>query len=749
MSSTISTFTLLYEQGLLEEANQLLCPTPDSIYPQDPSQIAWHLTNYADAAIWGGPIAYSHASHALQSVCQKKFPDSCLRLWLEEESRFFHLAMQEPAALEENTALAEPIKQVLLFLQTPWKECPSAIHDFVRFLPARFHNLFARKITSACALHTFLQQRPYFLSLIQERFLASNPWHPFTYKGSFPLQEGFWQFVHPYEKMPLLVHPSILVFPSLADLLQTVGVWPEVMDLRHCLYVLDIYPETHWPPHPPDLQKISPAHQPYFAEWREAFVNACQTPCREQFDRLYLIAKRISFTQKAHRYGISRAIPYSLESGLTDWHDPHRPKKPLITGVGPIPPHPISPLVDLAATRRHKRSFVPKERIRIAHIVSQIVDGGHAPTKLLRTLTTLADRDWFTPFIISTERFCPRPLSYPSLSYQSPPSQERAKSTLTQFASLAIPTCISPPCFTYEESLSHTLSLLEQLQIDIAVFHGPDELHTLLAAETAVPLRVLFDHGTLPSFGCFDLAILSTEESWIQSQSALLKLGMESVPLLFCIDPKETWEKAPFSRSQLGLPENAFILTTISNHLENRLSDEMCMAIGEILQRCPRAVYAPIGPIQQEARFRKKWEPYGVNDRIIFLGHSHYPSQLARSMHLYLNEFPFGSGLSLLDAMAAGCPVVSMYDPTGPQQAKYGGVYFGKDKVLSSLQRVDYVDLACQLIETPDLYQQWSVYAKQECEKRTDTKGYVACFEKILSHAIRHFFGHNRKSEPK
>lgn len=715
----------------------------------------WHLTNYADAAIWGGPIAYSHASHALQSVCQTESSLSRLGVWLEEEREFFHLAMQERATLEENTALADPIKKVLLFLQAPWKECPSEIDDFVRCLPARFHHLFERKIASACALHTFLQKRPHFLSSIQERFLASNPWHPFTYKGSFPLQGDFLHFVRPYEKMPLLVDPSILVFPSLADLLQTVGVWPEVMDLRHFLYVLDIYPETQWPLHLPDLPKISSlrnaslAHPPYFLEWKDAFIDACQAPCREHFDRLYLVGKRLSFTQKAERYGMSRAIPYSLESGLIDWHDPHRPQKPQTTGVGPIPPHPIAPLVERAAARRNQRAFAPKERIRIAHIVSQMVDGGHAPTKLLRTLTTLADRDWFTPFIISTERFCPRPLSYPALSYQSPPSQERAKNTLAEFASLAIPTCIPPPCFTYEESLAHILALIEQLQIDLAVFHGPDELHTLLAAETGAPLRILFDHGTLPSFGCFDLAILSTEESWMQSQSALLKLGMESVPLLFCTDPKETWESAPFSRSQLGLPEEAFILTTISNHLQNRLSDEMCMAIGEILQRCPRAVYAPIGPIQQEARLRKKWESYGVNDRIIFLGHSRYPSQLARSMHLYLNEFPFGSGLSLLDAMAAGCPVVSMYDPTGPQQAKYGGVYFGKDRVISSLQRADYVNLACQLIETPDLYEQWSLYAKQECEKRTDTKGYVARFEKILSHAIGHFFSHNRKSEPK
>ena len=224
-----------------------------------------------------------------------------------------------------------------------------------------------------------------------------------------------------------------------------------------------------------------------------------------------------------------------MNTVLIDWHDPYRPQKPILTGIGPVPLNPIAPLVEDAALRRKPRPFSPKERIRIGHIVSQIVDGGHAPTKLLRTLTTLADRDWFSPLILSTERFCPRPLSYPSLTYQSPPSQERAKSTLELFSSLAIPTFIPPPCLTYEESLSQMIKLIEQLQIDIAIFHGPDELHTLLAVETAAPLRVLFDHGTLPSFGCFELAILSTVEAFIYSHSDLLKLRFESVPLLFCV----------------------------------------------------------------------------------------------------------------------------------------------------------------------------------------------------------------------
>ena len=158
----------------------------------------------------------------------------------------------------------------------------------------------------------------------------------------------------------------------------------------------------------------------------------------------------------------------------------------------------------------------------------------------------------------------------------------------------------------------------------------------------------------------------------------------------------------------------------------------MCSAIGEILKRCPKAYYAPIGEVQNPDRIRLLLEPYHVNDRVLFLGVQADPSQYARSMHLYLNEFPFGSGLAMLEAMAAGCPVVSMYDPAGPPQATYGGAYFGFDRVIKTGNRQDYIDLTCRLLQDPVFYQKWSEHALNQYEKHADVKTYVQSFENIL-----------------
>jgi len=206
--------------------------------------------------------------------------------------------------------------------------------------------------------------------------------------------------------------------------------------------------------------------------------------------------------------------------------------------------------------------------------------------------------------------------------------------------------------------------------------------------------------------------------------------------LPFCVDLRHTWEKEPHTREHLGIAPNAFVMTTISNHLDTRLTNEMCHAISQILKHAPHAVYAPMGQIFQPERCMQIFKMHRVENRVRFMGSINAPSQYARSMNLYLNEFPFGSGLSILDAMAAGCPIVSMYDENGPPQAMFGGVYFGIDKVIKTGNSDDYVALACRLIDDKDFYQKWSKHAQKEYEKHADVKSYVHEFEHIVENAL-------------
>lgn len=282
----------------------------------------------------------------------------------------------------------------------------------------------------------------------------------------------------------------------------------------------------------------------------------------------------------------------------------------------------------------------------------------------------------------------------------------------------------------YSLEAQSIVQVLHQEMVDIAIFHGPDIINCMVAQQTKVGLRVLVEHGTQSPYPVFDLAIVSSKEALNIYKEHYQNLNTQVRALPFALNVRAAWEAKPFSRTSLRIPENSLVMTTISTKLDSRLSVEMCESIELILQNVPRSCYAPIGAIKDLSRIMQIFTQYGVEGRFYPLGEKNNPSQYARSMHLYLNEFPEGSCLVMLDAMAAGCPVVTMHDVRGPQQARYGADFMGIERSVTTSK--DYVALACELLTNPDLYREWSEHAVKQYEKYADVKGYVNSFEQIL-----------------
>jgi predicted O-linked N-acetylglucosamine transferase (SPINDLY family) len=158
----------------------------------------------------------------------------------------------------------------------------------------------------------------------------------------------------------------------------------------------------------------------------------------------------------------------------------------------------------------------------------------------------------------------------------------------------------------------------------------------------------------------------------------------------------------------------------------------MLNVIAKILQKVPYACYAPIGAINQKERFYNCFKTYGVEKQYIPIGHSLHPSFVARHMHLYLNEFPVGSCLGMLDAMSSGIPVVSMFDLNGPQQSRYGGEFMGQDYVIKTNDPNDYVELAVKLLTDNIFYNEWVEHTRKRYGLFSDVKAYVSSLEELL-----------------
>lgn len=760
MPDCFHEFLTQFESSGIAPALAKILPEPDTSYDslQSNEPLFPRLVNYVDAAIFGTGQDLFVANKSLHNHMLQ-------HTQLAEQHKDFinHLKVEQ-----ELLAAVIPHK-ILLAKTTIFNEysiAPASRQDVQNILnslsQAALKSL-DTKIALSQGWIDFQKTKPQFANLCIKTQAHFTPlWFPFRYLLSCPTIE------FNSSKIPLLFlepidsdfeilsslenKPAIFAFESrkaFLSMLQYPAALKALKDPKHLIYILDIYPNDQFaiqntePFKNQEFQSVFFAPRKYVEAALPALTEALKA-CIAQTNEvlksdseagnwLYQTAKRLLFSIKEERYGPNRAPALTELAAQLNWHDLHKGMPSKEKYLGP-PPKDFMALKLLSMSRKTPRKSNHGQKIRLVHVVPQVVDDGHAPSALLENLIVRHDPQRFEVFLFSTERLEFHPDNYPYNFFASASSQVRGPKRLELFHSLGVRTEILNGSPSYEFSAQAVAEFLQRTKADIVVFHGPDAINSMAAQLTDTPVRALFEHGTPPAYPGFDLAVVSSQEAVNIYKDLYARLNTDIRALPFQIDVKAKWESAPYPKEKWRLPGNSKLMTTISNHLGDRLGNEMCLAIAEILQRVPDAYYAPLGLVndQKKEQFNKFFQDQGVRERVVFLGSVDNPSQYARSMYLYLNEFPFGSGLGILDAMAAGCPVVSMYDESGPQQGRYGGHYFGIDRTITSGKRSDYVELACRLLNDPKMHNEWSRHAVQQYDKQADVAGYVKKFESIL-----------------
>ena len=409
--------------------------------------------------------------------------------------------------------------------------------------------------------------------------------------------------------------PAIFVVETrvaLAHILQLPGA-EELFHPGHLLYILELYPHQQLALQAYQGFKNRPL-QPHFLSKNKLIEDfappllqalaACLAEPELNSDTeagnwLYQTAKQLLFSIREKRLGAKRAVGLKERQISNDWHDPHKGLPAKGRPLGPPPKDYFELKLKELAKTREKR----KKRIRLVHVVPQIVDGGHAPSKLLESLVRHHDSERFEIIIISTERLQLHYMDYPYPFYGSMSSLLRGKERINYFQSRGLIVRVLDNRFSYEQSAHLVTQFLHEVLADVAIFHGPDTLNCMVAQETDVPTRVLFEHGTPPAYPGFDLMIASTPVGPEFKRELCPKIEV----LPFRIDVRSEWKPEPPAKEGL-------IMTTISNHLASRLSPDMCWAIAEILKQVPKAHYHPIGPIYppQIQKFMAYFKEQGV-----------------------------------------------------------------------------------------------------------------------------------------
>ncbi len=461
-------------------------------------------------------------------------------------------------------------------------------------------------------------------------------------------------------------------------------------------------------------------------------ANSVNIEESEEANLLLGIGTHLRIDIESKRYGPVYAPGLIKKWGTTDWLSRYKGKLPVERNTYPSTEDIFTVLKEKILPNIEKRELNKKCPIRIAHIVPQIVDNKHAPSLLVRTLVGLSDREMFETFVLSQEIHLLRMENYPTDKMHSHHSLHRAPETFKEWDKTGV---LYNACNSQGDLIDtaiNTMQMISKHKIDIILVHGDDPVNCMVGKSSDAPLKVFVQHAGLVIEPEFDLVISSVPGTAEANKEKAKECHVSIKDLPYGVDSRADWSGDPLD---LKLPEGSKVMTTVSNHLETRVTGTFIEAIACILEICPNTFYMPIGEVKDEDAFLKRFEKYGVRNRVMCLGSQQNPSHLCRSMHLYLNEFPFGGGLSILDGMAAGLPVITMYEPTGPMQAQNGGNYIGVDHAITSLLPEDYVALAASLLTDDGKYEQWKTQALNRYEQFY-TKGYVAAFEELIKEQI-------------
>jgi glycosyltransferase involved in cell wall biosynthesis len=206
----------------------------------------------------------------------------------------------------------------------------------------------------------------------------------------------------------------------------------------------------------------------------------------------------------------------------------------------------------------------------------------------------------------------------------------------------------------------------------------------------------------------FDETVVHGERTWRACRVALPPLRAESADA----DGRRL-------RRELGAADDDLVLACIGRE-EKMISPGYIAALARIMAACPGARFVWTGRSNRVREVAALLQVHGIAARCHFLGWLADTRVAAAAMDVFLDSFPFASGFTAFEAMAAGKPIVVLKTPeslesstasvtvpvlegragTAVDQAAVRGLFTGADGALltpfaDSIE--DYIDLGIRL----------------------------------------------------
>jgi len=387
------------------------------------------------------------------------------------------------------------------------------------------------------------------------------------------------------------------------------------------------------------------------------------------------------------------------------------------------------------AQRRTRRDA----RLRMAHVVCQLVDGGHAPSRSIQTMLRFADTERFDHFLVVTESLAPH-AEHTETHFRSDTSDRRAPGLIRYFEQeLRVPVVRPQTLQSFIHSAADLHRQMEKLKIDVAFFHGSIALPTewLLCDWGCAPWQADAGFGVPLHCPAVNLQFFELEET-IPALS--FQCRERDIPYAFKrsgADMSEVRGAEPYPRSELGLRDDQVALGVIGNHLCDRMGAAFCQTVGEVLRSRPHAVLFVVGP----GDFARHAEWFGADlcggaePQVRFCGTVRTTARFTQTFDVHLNPFPSGGGFAVGDAMAAGKPVVAVCMGDSLYAAA-GRTWLGEENLVEPATPEAYAAALLRLIDSAEERARLGAALRQRFDERFDARRWVHYMSELIWNVV-------------
>lgn len=177
------------------------------------------------------------------------------------------------------------------------------------------------------------------------------------------------------------------------------------------------------------------------------------------------------------------------------------------------------------------------------------------------------------------------------------------------------------------------------------------------------------------------------------------------------------------SRTELGLPEDKFLIAIVGNRLDEDLNLPFIALMETLLTKIPEIDFVIIGTI---SAVEEKLSGTIFTNRVHYLGYQSELIKVYRALNLYLNPERTGGGLSAVMALLAGIPVVTL-----PDCDVAGNI--GKTFITADYD--DMIKTVIRYTSDPDFYNQKAASAHHFKEDNTNAN-LVKYIQKLIARVL-------------